>query len=110
MDIEKLKTSVIDNINAQQHKLGELSLRIHSSPEVAFEEVKAADWLTQYLDESGFAIERGVCELPTAFRATYGHGKPVIGLMAEYDALPAIGHACGYNLISAATVGAASAS
>lgn len=107
MDIEKLKALTKDSIEAQQRELRELSLKIHSNPELALQEVKASEWLTKYLEEGGFAVERGVCELPTAFRASYGRGKPVIGLIAEYDALPGIGHACGHNLISTAAVGAA---
>ncbi len=110
MDIEKLRASVIDNTEAHRNELKELSLKIHSNPEVALEEVKASGWLARYLEENGFAVERGICELPTAFRASYGHGKPVIALMAEYDALPGLGHACGHNLICTTAVGAGVAS
>ena len=87
-----------------------LSLKIHSNPELGFQEVKAATWLTQYLEENGFSIERGICELATAFRGSYGERKPAIALLAEYDALPQLGHACGHNLIAACAVGAAVAS
>ncbi len=110
MDIEKLKASVVGEIDAHRHQLSELSLKIHSSPELGFKEVKAAAWLTQYLEENGFSIERGICELPTAFRGSYGRGKPAIAILAEYDALPNLGHACGHNLIAAGAVGAAVAS
>ncbi len=110
MDIEKLKASVIGEIDASRHQLSELSLKIHSSPELGFQEVKAAAWLTQYLEENGFSIERGICELPTAFRGSYGRGKPAIAILAEYDALPNLGHACGHNLIAACAVGAGVAS
>ena len=110
LDMEKLKVSVIGEIDAQRHQLSELSLKIHSNPELGFHEVKAAAWLTQYLEENGFSIERGICELPTAFRASYGQGKPAIAILAEYDALPGLGHACGHNLIATCAVGAAVAS
>jgi len=63
--------------------------------------------LCSYLEANGFEMERSICKLPTAFRATYGKSKPNIALMAEYDALPQIGHACGHNIICTAAVGAA---
>ena len=110
MDVEKLKASVRDEIDSRRHQLAELSLKIHSCPELGFHEVKAADWLTQYLAENGFSIERGICELPTAFRGSYGQGKPAIAILAEYDALPELGHACGHNLIAAGAVGTGVAS
>ncbi len=110
LDIENLKASVKGEIDARCHQLRELSLKIHSSPELGFKEVKAAAWLTQYLEENGFSIERGICELPTAFRGSYGRGKPAIAILAEYDALPNLGHACGHNLIAAGAVGAGVAS
>lgn len=110
LDPEKLKASVIKNVEAHRDELKEMSLKIHSNPEIAFEEVKASGWLTQCLEKNGFTIERGICELPTAFRASYGHGKPVIGFLSEYDALPGLGHACGHNLICTTAVGAALAS
>ncbi len=107
MNVKKLKDSVIGEIEACRHQLRQLSLKIHSSPELGFQEVKAAAWLTQYLEENGFSIERGICELPTAFRGSYGEGKPAIAILAEYDALPELGHACGHNLIAGCAVGAA---
>ena len=110
MDLEKLKASVRDEIDSRRHQLAELSLKIHSCPELGFHEVKAADWLTQYLAENGFSIERGICELPTAFRGSYGQEKPAIAILAEYDALPELGHACGHNLIAAGAVGTGVAS
>lgn len=106
LDLEELKALARDEIEARRHQLTELSLKIHSNPELAFQEVKAAAWLTQYLKESGFSVEQGICGLPTAFRATYGQGKPVIAILAEYDALPGLGHACGHNLIATCAVGA----
>ena len=110
MDTERLKASVIEEIDARCHQLSELSLKIHSNPEPGFQEVKAARWLTHYLKENGFSIEQGICELPTAFRGNYGQGKPAIAILAEYDALPNLGHACGHNLIATCAVGAGIAS
>jgi len=110
LDIEELKGQVSGEIDARRHQLSELSLKIHSNPELGFQEVKAATWLAQYLEENGFSIERGICELPTAFRGSYGQGKPAIAILAEYDALPNLGHACGHNLIAATAVGAGVAS
>jgi amidohydrolase len=106
VDIEKLKAQVSREVDSHRHQLNELSLRIHSNPELGFQETKAVGWLTQYLKENGLAIERGICQLPTAFRASYGQGNPAIAILAEYDALPKLGHACGHNLIAASAVGA----
>jgi len=110
LNTESLKASVIGEIDAHRHQLSELSLKIHSNPELGLEEVKAVAWLTQYLEENGFSIERGICQLPTAFRGSYGVGKPVIAILAEYDALPGLGHACGHNIIATCAVGAGVAS
>ena len=110
MDTESLKNSVIGEIDSRGHELGKLSLKIHANPELGFQEVKAAAWLTRYLEENGFSMERGICELPTAFRGSYGAGKPVIAVLAEYDALPDLGHACGHNIIATCAVGAGVAS
>jgi amidohydrolase len=106
LNIGELKASVIEEIDARYQQLGELSRNIHSNPEVAFQEFKAAAWLAEYLEDSGFSVERGICELPTAFRGSYGAGEPVIAILAEYDALPKLGHACGHNLIATSAVGA----
>jgi len=110
LDTESLKAKVIEEIDSHRGELRELSLKIHSNPELGFQEVKAAAWLTQYLKENGFSIERGICELPTAFRGSYGVGKPVIAILAEYDALPGLGHACGHNIIGTCAVAAGVAS
>jgi amidohydrolase len=109
-NIEKLKQTIIRQIDSDRSQLKALALKIHDTPELGLKEFKASDWLTQYLAEKGFAIERGICGMPTAFRATYGQGKPFIGLLAEYDSLPGVGHACGHNLICTIAVGAAVAS
>ena len=107
MGIAELKASVTASVEAQRQQLRNLSLKIHANPELGFKEVKAAAWLTQYLEKNGFAVERGICDIETAFRGSYGEGKPAIALAAEYDALPQLGHACGHNLIAGGSVGAA---
>ncbi len=106
MDAGELKSRVISEIDKHRDELKDLSLKIHSHPEIAFQEEKAASWLTDYLREKGFAVEKGICGLATAFRAGYGKGKPVIAFLAEYDALPELGHACGHNIIATSAVGA----
>ena len=110
LDTTELKASVIREIDNRRQQLNELSLKIHANPETAFQEVKSASWLVDYLKENGFSTEKGICGLDTAFRASYGQGKPAIALLAEYDALPKFGHACGHNLIAASAVGAGVAS
>ncbi len=85
----------------------ELSHRIHAHPELGFEEERACAWLCESLADAGFSIEKGTGGLPTAFRARAGSGPLHIGICAEYDALPGIGHACGHNVIAASSVGAA---
>ncbi len=110
MKIEKLKLKVKDSIESQREQLIKLSLNIHDNPELGFKEEKASAWLTSYLEDNGFYVERGVAGLATAFRATYGQGTPRIVFLAEYDALPKIGHGCGHNIIAASAVGAGVAS
>lgn len=93
-------------LDAAGEELLALSHRIHAHPEVAFEEERAAAWCAELLDASGFTVERGVCDLPTAFAARAGSGPLHVALCAEYDSLPGIGHACGHNIIAAMAVGA----
>src|SRR5215813_4114817 len=83
-----------------------LSHRIHAHPELGYEEEKAAAWLSEILADAGFAVEKGICDLPTAFIARAGAGPLHLAICAEYDCLPGIGHACGHNIIAAAAVGA----
>ena len=93
-------------VDAAADSLVELSHRVHSHPETAFEEELSSRWVAEALSEGGFDVETGVADLPTAFVATAGSGPFTIGICAEYDALPGIGHACGHNVIAAAAVGA----
>ncbi len=106
-DRDELKAQVIAAVEAQRNELVDLSLRIHENPEEGFQEEKACGWLCAYLEERGFAVERPYCQLATAFRASSGDERPRVGFLAEYDALPGLGHACGHNLIAASSVGAA---
>lgn len=87
----------------------DLSHRIHANPEIAFEEIKACEWLCDELETSGFSVERGVGGLPTAFQAQVGKGELHVAICAEYDALPDVGHACGHNIIASAAFLAATA-
>lgn len=101
------KQAAHERLSAARKSLLELSHRIHAHPELGFEEEKACGWLAEMLDQAGFAVKTGIGDLPTAFSATAGHGPLHIGIMAEYDSLPGVGHACGHNLIAAMAVGAA---
>ena len=84
-----------------------LSQRLHAHPEVAWEEEHAAAWLAAALTDLGLSVDVGLCDLPTAFRASVGSGPLHLAVCAEYDALPGLGHACGHNLIAASAVGVA---
>jgi amidohydrolase len=108
--VRKLKEQIIAAVSCQREAALQISHEIHSNPELGFQETRASTLLCEYLDTHGFRITRGIAGLPTAFQADYGSEVPAIGLMAEYDALPEIGHGCGHNLIAAgSTVAAVSA-
>lgn len=83
-----------------------LSREIHADPELAYEERRAADRVAALLERHGHKVERGIGGLETALRARVGPPGPSVALLAEYDALPNIGHACGHNLIAMTNVGA----
>lgn len=102
-----LKAAARARFKEAQPGVIEMSHRIHANPELAFEEEKASAWLCEYLDAAGFQVEKGICDLPTAFVARFGSGPLRIGICAEYDCLPGIGHACGHNIIAASAIGAA---
>jgi amidohydrolase len=106
MDIGELKARAAAAIEAQAGALIDLSLRIHANPEVAFEETQAAAWLCDFLRGQRFDVTPGIAGLPTAFRAVAGSGSPAVAILAEYDALPGIGHGCGHNIIATAAAGA----
>lgn len=101
-----VKAGARERLNGAQQTLIDLSHRIHANPELGYEEVKASRWVAETLADAGFAVEAGICDLPTAFVARAGSGPLHIAICAEYDCLPGIGHACGHNLIAAMAVGA----
>ena len=100
------KAGAQERFNTAQESLIALSHRIHAHPELGYEEEKAAAWLSETLADAGFSVETGICDMPTAFVARAGSGPLHIGICAEYDCLPGIGHACGHNIIAAMGVGA----
>lgn len=101
-----LKSAIASRVRKAAVDLVDLSHRIHAHPELAFEEIKASAWVAESLEGAGFDVEHGCYGLPTAVRASIGSGPVHVGICAEYDALPDIGHACGHNVIAAAAVGA----
>jgi len=106
MDKASLKARIRETVDQHRRELIDISLELHRNPELSFQETKAAALLSGYLERNGFRVERGICGLPTAFRGTYGSERPAVAILAEYDALPQVGHACGHNIIAAAAVGA----
>ena len=109
--VAALKSRVAGAVDRLADELEALAHRIHDTPELAFKEEQAHAWLTEFLGRHGAKVERSIGGLPTAFRATIeGSGPgPTIAIMAEYDALPGIGHACGHNVIATAGTGAGAA-
>ncbi|MBK8503335.1 MAG: amidohydrolase [Saprospiraceae bacterium] len=117
------KESVLQSVESHKAALIELSDQIWAFAETALREHQSSKVLADYAEEQGFRVERGVAGMPTAFIASFGSGKPVIGILGEYDALPGIsqkaspvkeplkegaaGHGCGHNLFGAASLGAA---
>jgi amidohydrolase len=104
----ELRRSVTAAIEAKRDELIGVSRDIHAHPELNYEERYCAAALAGYLEANGFDVVRGVGGVETAFSATArGQGAgPTIALLAEYDALPGIGHGCGHNLIAISNVGA----
>ena len=121
--ITQNKKNIIASVENHKSKLVDISDEIWALAETAFEENKSAKILADYAEEQGFTVERGVAEMPTAFVATYGSGRPVISVLGEFDALPglsqkttpdknplyegAAGHGCGHNMFGAGSLGAA---
>ena len=107
--IAEIKAAVEEAIDKLQPKLIDLAERIHRHPEIKFEEYKASQWLSEAAEAAGFRVEKPIGGLETAFRASYSGSEagPTVAFLAEYDALPKLGHACGHNLIGTASLGAA---
>ncbi|MAD96996.1 MAG: peptidase M20 [Flavobacteriaceae bacterium] len=121
--LSKNKKALLASVEKHKKELIKISDEIWAHAETAFEETQSAKILADYAEAQGFKVERGVAEIPTAFVATYGSGKPVISVLGEFDALPGIsqkaqptksplkagaaGHGCGHNLFGAGSLGAA---
>lgn len=117
-----LKEGAIKNIDVKYEDYKKIAFQIWNFAEVGYEEQKSSALLQQTLQANGFTIQAGVADMPTAFVASYGSGKPVIAILAEYDALPGLsqqatpgkqpvagmdaGHGCGHNLFGTASVAA----
>jgi aminobenzoyl-glutamate utilization protein B len=117
------KREAVASIERQSAEMTELSDQVWAFAETALRETRSAAILADYAEAQGFEVERGVAEMPTAFVASYGKGRPIIGIMGEYDALPGIsqkaqttqeafeegaaGHGCGHNLFGPASLAAA---
>jgi len=104
MEIQRLVQEAVDD---QRERLFAISRWLYEHPELGSEEFKAAEFLTTELERNGFRVERGLLGMPTAFSASFrGKGKgPRVAVLAEYDALPGVGHGCGHNLIAASAIG-----
>jgi aminobenzoyl-glutamate utilization protein B len=123
VDLVPIKEAAVAAIEAHRGELVGLSDQVWAFAETALREHRSAALLADYLEANGFAVERGVAGMPTAFVASYGQGRPIIGVLGEYDALPGIsqraqttqeplepgaaGHGCGHNLLGTSSLGAA---
>lgn len=122
--MEKLKQSALDAIENNKELIASVADQIWEYAELSLQETQSAALYCKVLKEQGFAVEEGICGIPTAFAASYGSGKPVIGILAEYDALSGLsqqggstvkeelipggsGHGCGHNLLGAGALAAA---
>jgi amidohydrolase len=105
------KRRIAEIVEAHAAEILDLSHQIHAHPEPAFEEHKAAAWVAEAVARHGYAVDHPAGSLATAVRATLrggrGGDRPRIGILAEYDALPGLGHGCGHNTMAASGVGAA---
>lgn len=120
---QPLKTAAAQNIQNSYTQYKNIALQIWNWAELGYKETESAALLSKTLEAAGFTVTRGVAGIPTAFVATYGSGAPVIGILAEYDALPGLsqeavsekkpiagkagGHGCGHHLFGTASVAAA---
>ena len=91
-DISKEKQTIIDQVDSLQAEIENISMELWKYSEIALTETRSAEFVAKVLEAEGFKIERGVADMPTAFVAGWGSGGPVIGILAEYDALPDIGN------------------
>lgn len=108
MSADELKAQLCKAVDDMSEKLTAVSLEIHSNPETCFQEVRASRLLVRTLHEAGIEVTAPAFGLDTSFVAEFGRqGGAPVGIVAEYDALPEIGHACGHNIIGTAAIGAA---
>ena len=119
----RIKKEITKSIDKHQDEMIAVSDQIWEAAETSLEEYKSSDYLIQFAEQNGFKVEKGVAGIPTAFTATYGTGKPVVGILGEFDANAGIsqkkqptrearipggaGHGCGHNLFGTASLGAA---
>ncbi|MBT3285048.1 M20 family metallopeptidase [Candidatus Bathyarchaeota archaeon] len=107
-ELNSLKNIVKEIVDEKRPVLEDIAKYLYDNPELGSEEFKAFAKITKVLEDHGFDVEKGVYDMPTAFVATYkGKGDgPKVAVLAEYDALPGVGHGCGHDLIAASAVGA----
>jgi len=121
-EVYTMQKLICDVIDEHYDELTKLAKDIWDNPEIGWEETKAVAWTAAVLENNGFDVETGAYHMPTAIRAVWGEGKPVVGFCAEYDCLPGLsqqvcsyhnpvvqgglGHGCGHNLLGAGTLGA----
>lgn len=99
---------ILEHIDDHKDAILKISHQIHARPEIGFEEYEASKTLCDALEGLGYEVTRGVGKFDTAFVAEIGSGQgPSLAILAEYDALPQIGHACGHNIIAAVAYGVA---
>ncbi|HSL21519.1 MAG TPA: amidohydrolase [Vicinamibacterales bacterium] len=114
---------IVQSLETRRDAFTDVAMKIWELAEVGYQEVRSSALLQQQLGDAGFKVEAGVAEIPTAFTATYGSGKPVIGIVGEFDALPGLsqaatperrpvqeggaGHGCGHHLFGTASAAAA---
>lgn len=106
-DRDTLKQQALAEVTRQAELLKAISRELHANPETGLNEHRSSALLADTLAQQGFTVQRELAGMATAFRADYGTAGPVIAFLAEMDALPELGHACGHNIIAAAAVGAA---
>ena len=107
MNLTPQQHTILQSIDRASETILSVSHQIHDHPKLGFQETFASNLLADTLKSFGFEVERGFASIPTAFRARKGnpHG-PRVAFLAEYDALPEIGHACGHNVIAASALSA----
>ncbi len=108
MSNTSLKSKVLAEIDSLRPYLIDMSNTVHSNPEIGYQEFKTSKLYCDVLQEHGFEVSRGISGMNTAFKAVCKGkaGGPTVALLAEMDALPGLGHACGHNIIGTASVGA----